>query len=239
MFLTHFIYPNFKFMKTKFRILFALPLALSLFGPAVSSAQTPMARGNSTQKCIDETKVSPDMQCGRVYEPVCGCNGKTYANVCDAQKNGVVTTRPGTCPGSLEETVMQSVKAWEAAYNEGDSRKLEATFAKDAVLLVPGASVNGAMTIGKSYAKTFEEEEGKIIITISDIDPICDEYVVTSGTFQVDGMKKATRDPIANRGSYVNLSQVVDGKLVTVRHEVFIGAAADEKAPAAKAPAGN
>ena len=32
------------------------------------------------------------------YNPVCGCNGQTYANPCAARNAGVRTTTGGPCP---------------------------------------------------------------------------------------------------------------------------------------------
>lgn len=35
--------------------------------------------------------------CAQVYEPVCGCNGITYGNACEAHQNGVVWFAEGRC----------------------------------------------------------------------------------------------------------------------------------------------
>ena len=43
-------------------------------------------------ECIDETKIDELALCIEVYEPVCGCNGITYSNVCYASSVGGVTS---------------------------------------------------------------------------------------------------------------------------------------------------
>ncbi len=49
------------------------------------------------QACIDESKRNPEQICTMQYEPVCGCDGKTYGNACEAEREGLQVWTPGEC----------------------------------------------------------------------------------------------------------------------------------------------
>ena len=35
--------------------------------------------------------------CTRQFDPVCGCDNKTYGNICEMMKNGIARFKPGDC----------------------------------------------------------------------------------------------------------------------------------------------
>ena len=45
--------------------------------------------------CIENPQ--PNCACGYYLDPVCGCNGKTYANGCVAQCAGILEFSMGEC----------------------------------------------------------------------------------------------------------------------------------------------
>lgn len=56
-------------------------------------------RASTGADCIDQSKINPDAICIEVYQPVCGCDNKTYGNECVARNQGVTSWKEGECPG--------------------------------------------------------------------------------------------------------------------------------------------
>lgn len=69
--------------KSKSSILFLLMLFLS------------MSCSREDPECMEV--INPSCACTKQYEPVCGCNGKTYGNSCMAVCSGIVDYTTGEC----------------------------------------------------------------------------------------------------------------------------------------------
>lgn len=51
--------------------------------------------------CIE--RIKEDCVCILIYDPVCGCNSKTYGNSCEAECASIMQYTPGECDKKLPE----------------------------------------------------------------------------------------------------------------------------------------
>jgi len=73
---------------------FAIILFFSLLFLGFSCGNKNLAQ-EQEEECVEQIK--PDCVCTMEYDPVCGCNAKTFGNACTAECHGITKYTKGEC----------------------------------------------------------------------------------------------------------------------------------------------
>ena len=69
--------------------------------PQIADDEISYSFRRSPEDCVIWDEFNLELACPEIYRPVCGCDGFSYSNACEASRFGVSVDYEGTCSGSI------------------------------------------------------------------------------------------------------------------------------------------
>ncbi len=69
--------------------------------PQIADDEISYSYRRITEDCVVWDEFNLELACPEIYRPVCGCDGFSYSNACEASRFGVSVDYEGTCSGSI------------------------------------------------------------------------------------------------------------------------------------------
>ena len=69
--------------------------------PQIADDEISYSFRHITEDCVLWDEFNLELACPEIYRPVCGCDGFSYSNACEASRFGVSVDYDGTCSGSI------------------------------------------------------------------------------------------------------------------------------------------
>lgn len=82
-------------------------ISILFFTTLICSCNPKQTKVITDADCITTSKNKSSLDCDYTYDPVCGCDSKTYRNACFAKKQGLKSWNPGTCADAcIDKTIV-------------------------------------------------------------------------------------------------------------------------------------
>ncbi len=117
---------------------------------------------SADRDCIDESIANDSVSCTTINAPVCGCDGMTYSNPCEAMKRGIVQFADGECQGGAGLRIGGDVYTTQGEIIDFTEVVIAANLAeypKTIMNELDGSFAFGSNPVGFNYTITAKKED--------------------------------------------------------------------------------